>query len=74
MSKYTVKRWEGELPATRQFSKYPWRSMQVGDYFTVPREEFVRARNAAASFAKRNRGWKFTTRLYGDSGYILRVK
>lgn len=46
----------------RQISKYPWREMAVGDSVFIPGDlqESYSVRTAAAYFAKRNPGFKFS--------------
>lgn len=53
-------------------SKYPFAQMSVGDSFFAPAtSKAVHA--AATNFAKRNPGFKFTTRKEGDGTRIWRI-
>ena len=53
--------------------KYPFRHMEVGDSFFVPRLEAQRARSAASQQSSRSRR-KFTTRKEGDGLRVWRIE
>jgi hypothetical protein len=58
----------------RRNRRYPWRDMQVGDSFFVPRGEISQMSSLAGVTGKRL-GWRFTCRTenYGTENEGVRV-
>jgi hypothetical protein len=64
-----------EMPDVQErTSKYPFKSMQIGDSFAMTRDELPAVRNAAGSFSKRH-GSQYAFRLIGtDVWRCWRIK
>lgn len=69
------------IPEHREYNKYPFRDMGVGDSFLVniePGEDYSRTRkrveSAASGFRRRNPGRKFIIRKEGSAARIWRIK